>query len=78
MPLGELAGECAGGIFRILWYFLVEVCFEFVIKVPGYLILKHVFRYDVDPDGWRAGFTGFLFWLVVGIAAYYIYVHSPH
>lgn len=74
MPLGEIAGEFAGGIFRMLWYFLVEVCFEFLVKAPGYLILKHIFGLEVDSDGWRAGFVGFLFWLAVGFSAYYIYV----
>lgn len=72
MPLVEIAGELAGGIFRMLWHFVVEVFFQYAVKLPGYLILKKVFKSDAQIDSWRAGFTGLIFWLAIVYIAYFI------
>ncbi len=56
----------------MLWHFVVEVFFQYAVKLPGYLILKKVFKSDAQIDSWRAGFTGLIFWLAIVYIAYFI------
>lgn len=72
MPLGEIASEVLGGVFRFVGNVFLEVVLEFLIRGPGYLLCKP-FKKDVDPDGGLAAFVGIIFWVVVGVGAWFIY-----
>lgn len=72
MPIGEIAGELLGGIFRILGNFLAEVVFEILVKGLGYLVCR-LFSKSVDPDGISVVLAGFAAWGVIFVALYFGY-----
>lgn len=76
MPLGDIAGSILGGVVRIIAEVFVNVVLEVFIKGPGYLILKRVLlknREEVDPDSVWVFLVGALFWLIIGVAGYWLY-----
>lgn len=72
MPLGEIAGEIVGGLFRFLAQFFVEIVLEVLVKGPGYVICR-LFSKNVDTDGFMIVIVGLLFWLVIGGCGYAVY-----
>lgn len=72
MPLGEIAGEALGGLFRFVGRIFVEILFEGLIKGTGYAIVSAV-RPKTEPEDALCSVVGLLFWLAVGLAAYCIY-----
>ena len=72
MPLGDIAGEALGGIFRVVGRILFEVFFEFIIQGTGYLLVR-IFKKEAEPDDTVCTVVGLLFWLAVGIGGYFIY-----
>jgi hypothetical protein len=69
MPLGDIAGEVLGGIFRLLGELFMQIVVELLVKGPGSLICR-LFRRDANPDGGLVVFVGLLFWAVVAGAIY--------
>ena len=72
MPLGDIAAEVLGSIFRVMGQLAQEVFFELLIKGPGCLICR-LFRKEVDPDGAAVILVGMLFWVILCVAAYVAY-----
>ena len=72
MPLGDLAGEVLGGIFRFLARILGEIAAEILIRGPGYIVCR-VFDKSIDSESIWVFFAGVLVWLCVGFGAYYVY-----
>lgn len=72
MPLGEIASEVLGGVFRFVGNVLLEVILEFLIRGPGYLLCK-LFKKDIDPDGGLVVFVGIAFWVVISVCAWFIF-----
>ncbi len=70
MPLGEIAGEIVGGLFRFVAHIVFEVLVEILIRGPGYVICGMISR-SVDPGGVMVILVGLLFWTVVGLLGYY-------
>lgn len=69
MPLGEIASEVIGSVFRFLGHVLLDVVAEIIIKGPGYLICR-LFSKDIDPDGMRVAVVSILFWIALGTGAW--------
>lgn len=69
MPLGEIASEVLGSVFRFVGQVLIDVVAEVIIKGPGYLICR-LFRRDVDPNGMRVAVVSILFWITLATAAW--------
>ena len=72
MPLGEIAGEALGGIFRVIGRVLIEVFFELILQGTGYFLLKLV-RPKHEPSDAACAIAGILFWLVMAVGGYFIY-----
>ena len=76
MPLDDLAAGLFEIIGRILKHIFIEIILEFVVKLPGYLILK-LFNYrDIksnDSDESAYIIVGVVFWVLVGIILFLIY-----
>jgi hypothetical protein len=72
MPLGELAVDAIGGIFRVAGRILIEVFFELLIKGAGYVLIRMI-KPKPAPTETECAIVGLLFWLAVGIGGYYIY-----
>lgn len=69
MPLGEIASEVIGTVFRFVGQVLIDVVAEVIVKGPGYLICR-LFSKNVDPDGMRVAVVGILFWITLATAAW--------
>lgn len=69
MPLGEIASEVLGSVFRFVGQVLIDVVAELIVKGPGYLICR-LFRRDVDPNGMRVAVVSILFWITLATAAW--------
>lgn len=69
MPLGDIASEVLGSVFRFVGHVLLDVVAEIIIKGPGYLICR-LFSKDVDPDGMRVAVVSILFWITLVTAAW--------
>lgn len=76
MPLGEIAGEAIGGVFRIIGQLLVEVVVEILIRGPGHLICR-MCGYKGSPDGWLPAVVGIVFWVAILGAGYLLFVAGP-
>ncbi len=72
-----MIGEVAEGVFKVvarfLGYILLEIILELLLKGPGYFISKQFTKHDPDSDGVIVVFTGFMFWIVLGLSIYGIY-----
>ena len=76
MPVEDLAEGILRFVGRVVAQFFVDVVFELLIKGPGYVLAKLLSRSgakELDPDGFLVVTTGLLFWVVVGVAAYFVY-----
>jgi hypothetical protein len=71
MP-GEIIGEVAGGVLRVIGHILLEGVFEFLIKGVGFLICRP-FKRNVDPDGGAVVLVGLAFWVAMGCIGYAVY-----
>lgn len=69
MPLGEIASEVLGSVFRFVGHMLLDVVAEVIVKGPGYLICR-LFNKNVDPDGMRVVVGSILFWVALGTGAW--------
>lgn len=69
MPLGEIASEVLGSVFRFVGHVLLDVVAEVVIKWPGYLICR-LFSRDINPNGMRVAVVSILFWITLVTAAW--------
>ncbi len=69
MPLGEIASEALGTVFRFVGQVLIDVFAEVIVKGPGYLICR-LFSRDVDPNGMRVAVVSILFWITLATAAW--------
>ena len=72
MPIGEIAGEALGGIFRLIGRILFEFFFELVLHGTGYFLIR-LFRPKSDPGDAACITVGIMFWVVIGIGGYFIY-----
>lgn len=55
------------GLFRFIWYFISDVVFGYIIKGPGYVIVRlYTKRQHFDSDAWQVWAWGIAFWLVFG------------
>jgi len=72
MPVGEIAGELLGGVFKFIGRLFIEVVIELIIKGSGYLICR-MFSKNVDPDGVLVILVGLIFIGMVGWGIYFVY-----
>ncbi len=72
MPIGDIAGEALGGIFRVIGRILFEVFFEFMLQGTGYVLIR-LFRPNDEPSDTACTIVGIIFWVVVGTGGYFIY-----
>jgi hypothetical protein len=72
MPLGEIAAEVLGGVVRFIGGLIVDVVLEIAIRGPGYLICR-LFKKNIDAESNWVVVTGIVFWLLVGVVAYFFY-----
>jgi hypothetical protein len=75
VPVGEIAGEVVGGLFRLLGQFFVEVVGELLVRGVGYAICRRVSP-GTDPDSWPSAVVGLLFWAAVFALGYFAYQHA--
>lgn len=75
VPVGEIAGEVVGGLFRLLGQFFSEVIGELLVRGVGYAIWRRVCP-DTYPDGWRSAVIGLLFWVAAFALGYLAYQHA--
>ena len=71
MPLGDLAGEAIGGVFRVVGRILVEVFFEILIKGSGYVLIRMV-RPKPEPGETECAVAGLLVFIVGGVGIYFL------
>jgi hypothetical protein len=69
MPLGDIASEVLGSVFRFVGHVLLDVVAEVIVKGPGYLICR-LFSKGIDPDGMRVAVVSILFWITLATAAW--------
>lgn len=75
MPVGEIAAEALGGIFRVVGRVLFEIVFELLVRGAGYVICR-IFSPAIDPDGWQVAVVGIIFWVLLGGVGYFVYTHG--
>jgi hypothetical protein len=63
------------GTIRFFTYILIEIILDVLIRGPGYLIMKWVFRASVDSESFRVLIVGMLFWILIGIGGYSLNYH---
>jgi hypothetical protein len=61
MPLGDIAGEALGGVFRVIARIVFEIVVEWLLRGTGALILR-VLRPRHAPGEAAAALTGVVFW----------------
>ena len=64
MPLGDIAGEMLGGVFRLMVRILFEIVVEFLIQGAGHMILRTI-RPKSEPSDTARTFVGLAFWAIV-------------
>lgn len=72
MPLGDIAGEVLGGVFRFVAQMFVEIVVEFLIQGTGRSILRTV-RPKAEPSDTACTCTGLAFW--AGVIALGLFVY---
>ena len=72
MPVGEIAGEALGAVFRVAGRLVLEIFFELIIQGTGYAILR-VIRPDRQPSDRSAAIVGVVFWVAMGAGGYLLY-----
>lgn len=70
--------DIVGGVVRFFGRFIaqlfIEIILELLIKGPGYLIAKIIFKSEPDVDSFVVITFGILFWLLLGVGGYALYV----
>ncbi len=72
MPLGDLAGEALGGVFRFIGRLLVELVLELLVKGLGRTVLR-VLRPRLEPGDTAAALAGLLAWAALLALAVVVY-----
>lgn len=72
MPVGEIAGELLGGVFKLIGRIFTEIIIEILIKGSGYLICR-IFSKRADPDGILVVLVGLSFLGFLGLGAFLLY-----
>lgn len=75
MPLGDIAGEALGGVFRFIARLLFEVVVEWLIQGAGHVILRTV-RPKSEPGETASTLVGLVFWAVVIVLGWFLYRQS--
>ncbi len=62
-------------ILRLIGYIFIDIVFELVIKMPGYLILRTFKdKNDINTDGFAVVFLGVMFWITL-IISYFVFIY---
>lgn len=72
MPLGDIAGEALGGVFRFLARLVADLVVELLLRGTGHLILR-LLRPRRVPGENAAAVAGLVFWIAaiaLGVWAY--------
>ena len=72
MPLGDIAGEALGGVFRFIARILFEIVVEWLLRGTGALILRLI-RPRREPGEADAILTGLAFWIAVAALGLWTY-----
>jgi len=72
MPIGEIAGEALGGIFRVVGRLVFEIFFELIIQGTGHVLIR-TFRPAHEPSDKACAVVGLLFWAAAGVGGYLLY-----
>jgi hypothetical protein len=72
MPLGDIAGEALGGVFRVIARIVFEIVVEWLLRGTGALILR-VLRPRHAPGEAAAALTGVVFWVAMIALCVWIY-----
>ncbi|MFT4048042.1 MAG: hypothetical protein QM661_15305 [Solimonas sp.] len=75
VPIGEIAGEVVGGLFRLIGQFVAEIIGELLIRGVGYALWRRVSP-STDPEGWPSIIVGLLFWVAAFSLCYVAYQHA--
>jgi hypothetical protein len=75
MPIGDIAGEALGGVFRFVGRLLFEVVVEVLIQGTGHVILRTV-RSKSEPGETACTLVGLLFWATVIVLGWFLYRQS--
>ncbi len=74
MPIGDIAGEALGGIFRFIGRILFEMVFEVVIRGTGYALVR-LFRPQADPSDTACAVVGLSVWVGAAVGGFWLYRH---
>jgi predicted PurR-regulated permease PerM len=72
MPVGEIAGELFGGVFKFLGRLFFEFFIEILIKGTGYFICR-MFSKRVNPDGMLVVLVGLVFLGLLAIVFFMVF-----
>ena len=72
MPLGDIAGEALGGVFRFIARIVFEIVVEWLLRGTGALILR-LLRPRHEPGETAAVMTGLVFWIALIVLGYWLY-----
>jgi hypothetical protein len=72
MPLGDIAGEALGGVFRFIARIVFEIVVEWLLRGTGALILQLV-RPRHEPGETAAVLTGLVFWIAMIALGLWVY-----
>jgi hypothetical protein len=72
MPLGDIAGEALGGVFRFVARIVFEIVVEWLLYRTGALILRLI-RPRHEPGEAAAIVTGLLFWIAMAALGVWCY-----
>jgi len=75
MPLEETGEGLIRGTIRFFTYVIVDIVLDLLVRGPGYLVMKWVFRASPDPDSFRVLIVGLIFWVLIGIGGYSLSYH---
>ena len=72
MPIGEIAGEALGGVFRVVGRLVFEIFFELIIQGTGHVLIRIV-KPAHQPSDKACAVVGLLFWAAAGVGGYLLY-----
>lgn len=72
MPLGDIAGEALGGVFRFIARIVFEIVVEWLLRGTGALILRLV-RPRHEPGETAAILIGLVFWIAAIALGLWVY-----
>jgi quinol-cytochrome oxidoreductase complex cytochrome b subunit len=72
VPLGDIAGDALGGVFRFIARILFEIVVEWLLRGTGAMILRLV-RPRLVPGETVATLTGLGFWIALIALGLWIY-----